>query len=223
MVLLVLYFSIINMEIPEDYKKGYKEFLGAKIDLSKRPFIPREETSYWVSLAIEEIKKDSNCLDLFSGSGCVGIAVLKKNNCYCDFGEKEDCFLEQIKTNLDLNKIDNNRYSLIKTDVFSNIKKQYDFILANPPYVALNRMNEVGDDVKEFEPHIALFSGPDGLDVIKEFLSKAMSFLKDKGVIFMEFDERQLKEIKEIIKRNYSKCEFFKDQFDKYRFVKIEK
>jgi len=212
------------MELPEDYRIGYKYFLGAKIDLSKRPFIPREETEHWVSLAIKEIKKNSICLDLFSGSGCIGVSVLKNvNNSYCDFGEKEDLFLEQIKINLDLNGIDKNRYSLIKTDIFSNIEKQYDFILANPPYVALNRVNEVGEDVKTYEPHIALFSGEEGLDAITEFLSKAKMFLKEKGVIYMEFDEKQLKDIEEIIKGNYSKCEFLKDQFNKYRFVRIEK
>jgi len=112
---------------------------------------------------------------------------------------------------------------LIKTDIFSNINKKYDFILANPPYVALNRIDEVGEDVKEFEPHVALFSGSDGLEIIKEFLLKAKNFLKDRGIIYMEFDEEQLKEIEEIIKINYSKYEFFKDQFNKYRFVRIEK
>lgn len=212
------------MELPEDYRVGYKYFLGAKIDLSKRPFIPREETEYWVSLAIKEIKENSICLDLFSGSGCIGVAVLKNvNNSYCDFGEKEDLFLEQIKINLDLNGIDENRYSVIKTDIFSNIKKQYDFILANPPYIALNRINEVGEDVKTYEPHIALFSGKEGLDAITEFLLKANMFLKDHGVIYMEFDEKQLKNIEEIIKNNYSRYEFLKDQFNKYRFARIEK
>jgi release factor glutamine methyltransferase len=212
------------MELPEDYKRGYKEFLGAKIGLSNRPFIPREETEYWVSIAIKEIKNNSICLDLFSGSGCVGISILKNvHNCCCDFGEKEKIFLEQIRKNLDLNKIDPQRYFLIETDIFSNIKKKYDFILANPPYVALNRINDVGSDVKEFEPYCALFSGIDGMDIIKDFLLKAPMFLKDNGIIFMEFDEDQLKEIEKIIKNKYSKYEFFKDQFDKFRFVRIEK
>jgi len=224
LVLLVLCFSITKMNLPEDYNLGYKYFLGTKIDLSKRPFIPREETEYWVSLAIKEITEEAVCLDLFSGSGCIGITILKNiNGTCCDFGEKQDLFLEQIKINLELNKISDKRYSLIKTDIFSNINKKYDFILANPPYVALNRIDEVGEDVKEFEPHVALFSGSDGLEIIKEFLLKAKNFLKDRGIIYMEFDEEQLKEIEEIIKINYSKYEFFKDQFNKYRFVRIEK
>lgn len=212
------------MELPEDYKKGFKDFLGIKIDLSKRPFIPREETEYWASLAINEIKENSVCLDLFSGSGCIGITILKNiSNSYCDFGEKEEIFREQIKINLELNNIEKNRYSIIETDIFSNINKKYDYILANPPYVALSRVEEIGKDVLEFEPHEALFSGKDGLNAIKEFLLKAKNYLKDSGVVYMELDEKQLNEIENIAKINYSKYEFFKDQFNKYRFLRLEK
>jgi len=214
------------MELPEDYKTGFKYFLGARIDLSRRPFIPREETEYWVSSALKEIKEKDNpaCLDLFSGSGCVGLAVLKNaEKSFCDFGEKEDSFLEQVKINLEINNISKERYNIIKTDLFSNIKKQYDFILANPPYVSLNRIDEVGEDVRQHEPSVALFSGQDGLDLIREFLSKAGGFLKEKGVVFMEFDEEQKKEIENISGSNYSKVEFFKDQFNKYRFLRLEK
>ncbi|MFA5432375.1 MAG: HemK family protein methyltransferase [Candidatus Paceibacterota bacterium] len=212
------------MNLPEDYKRGFKDFLGAKIDLSKKPLIPREETEYWVSVAIKEIKEGSECLDLFAGSGCIGIAILKNvSNSFCDFGEKEELFLEQIKISLDLNNIEGKRYNLFKTDVFSNIKKQYDYILANPPYVAESRIDEVGEDVKMFEPSIALYGGNDGMEYIKIFLNEAVDYLKEKGIIYLEFDPEQKDWIEEIIKGKYSKFEFLKDQFNKYRFVKIEK
>jgi len=212
------------MDLPEEYKQGFKDFLGVKIDLSKRPLIPREETEYWVNIAIKEIKEGAECLDLFAGSGCIGISILENvKNSFCDFGEKEDLFLEQIKINLDLNDLSKERYSLIKTDVFSNIEKQYDYILANPPYVAESRIDEVGEDVKMFEPGIALYGGNDGMEYIRIFLNEAINYLKDKGVIYLEFDPEQKEWIEEIIKDKYSSFEFLKDQFDKYRFVKIEK
>jgi len=214
------------MELPEEYQIGFKQFLGAKIDLSKKPFIPREETEYWVSLALEEIKKKNKslCLDLFSGSGCIGVAILKNiSEAFCDFGEKEELFLEQIKINLRINNISEEKYNIIQTDVFSNIKRKYDFILANPPYVALRRINEVSEEVKEHEPSLALYGGEEGLDIIKEFLLKAHDFLREEGKVFMEFDPEQKEAVEELLNNNYSKAEFFKDQFNKYRFLRLEK
>ncbi|HQB18781.1 MAG TPA: HemK/PrmC family methyltransferase [Candidatus Pacearchaeota archaeon] len=203
------------MELPEEYKRGFKDFLGIKIDLSKRPLIPRPETEYWVQWFIKQDHKEKmKCLDLFSGSGCVGVAVLKNiQDSICHFGEIDDAFLEQIKINC--SDIDSNRYKIIKTDIFSNINEKYDYILANPPYVAKNRISEVGEDVIEYEPHIALFSGEDGMKAINKFIAEVKNYLNDGGYAIMEFDPQQKGEIKE--------GEFYKDQFGEYRFVIIRK
>jgi release factor glutamine methyltransferase len=210
------------MELPEDYKKGFKDFLGVKVDLSFRPLIPREETEDWVKEVLKEIKGD--CLDLFAGSGCIGLAVLKNiPDSTCDFGEKEESFLKGIKKSAEENGIDRKRFDLIRTDVFSNISKKYDFILANPPYVAEDRIDEVGEDVKMFEPPIALYGGGDGMELIEVFLKEAKDYLKEKGVVYMEFDPSQRQRIEEFIEGNYSKFDFFKDKYGKYRFVRIEK
>ncbi|MFA5080601.1 MAG: HemK family protein methyltransferase [Candidatus Paceibacterota bacterium] len=211
------------VEVPDEYKAGFKFFLGQKIDLSKYPLIPRKETEYWVFEAIKEIasKKKAFCLDLFSGSGCIGIAVLKNTDAFCDFGEINDNFLEQIRINIALNDINGDKYSVFKTDIFSGINKKYDYILANPPYVAEKRINEVGKDVLAFEPKIALFSGEDGMNAIEKFLHEARNYLNDKGIIFLEFDPEQEKQIDYILKKEkYSNWKFFYDQFKLVRFVR---
>lgn len=211
------------MDLPEEYTKGYKYFLGIKIDLSLRPLIPRDETEYWVSSILKEIKKGAKCLDLFSGSGCIGVSVLKNIEDSCvDFGEIEDKFIEQIKINL--NGFNKNRYRIIKTDIFLNIKNKYDYILANPPYVAEERIKEVGKDVLEFEPRVALFSGKKGMNAIIELINKGYNYLNENGLLVIEHDESQKEAIEELILKNkYSRFEFCKDQFDQYRFVKIYK
>ncbi|MDD3386372.1 MAG: HemK family protein methyltransferase [Candidatus Pacebacteria bacterium] len=212
------------MELPEDYKKGYKYFLNTKIDLSKRPLIPREETEYWVDCFLKENNNKIKYLDLFSGSGCVGISILKNiKGSLCDFGEIKDEFIEQIKINIEINEIDKDRCKVLKTDIFSGINDGYDVILANPPYVAENRISEVGEDVKEFEPAIALYGGFDGMDIIEKFLEQAKNYLNDKGLIIMEFDPEQKEKIEKIVKEKYSKYNFEKDQFGLYRFIKIKK
>lgn len=214
-------------EFPFEYKKGMVVFLGCKIDLSKRPFIPRIETEFWAGKAIKEIKskkrKNLKILDIFAGSGCIGVSILKNiSNSVCDFGEKNKELLKQIKINLELNKIEMTRARIIKTDIFSNIKDRYDYIFANPPYVALDRIKEVGASVLKYEPKSALFGGRDGLFYTRKFLNKAEKFLSKRGVIYLEIDPLQAREIIKILKANkFKKFEFFKDQFKKYRWVKI--
>lgn len=211
------------MELPEEYKKGWKYFLKSRIDLSLRPLIPRPETEYWTSLILKEMKEGVHCLDLFSGSGCVGVSVLKNiKNSFCDFGDIEEKFLKQIEINL--KGFEKERYRIIKTDIFSNLKYSYDYILANPPYVSEKRKGEVGEDVLEYEPHIALFSGQDGLDIIRRLINEGFGHLKEGGVLVIEHDESQKEEIEKMILENdYSHFDFCKDQFNKYRFVKIYK
>ncbi|MDD4409281.1 MAG: peptide chain release factor N(5)-glutamine methyltransferase [Candidatus Pacebacteria bacterium] len=217
------------VEIPKEYQAGFVYFLGQRIDLSKKPLIPRPETEYWADIAIKDIANTKNsiieCLDIFSGSGCIGISLLAKvDDIQCDLAEKEDAFLEQIRINIGVNNLTEKRFSIIKTDIFSEITKKYDYILANPPYVAENRIDEVGEDVLAHEPRVALFSGSDGMDIIRTFLVQARNHLKENGVIYLEFDQEQKEEIGDILEQNgYSDWKFFNDQFGLIRFVRINK
>ena len=102
---------------PKEYKRGYTNFAQCKIDLSMRPMIPRKETEFLVKKAIKGIKDvgDKRILDIFAGSGCIGIAILKHiKNSRVDFVEIDANLIKQIKINLKLNKIKPNRYKVIQ-------------------------------------------------------------------------------------------------------------
>ncbi len=211
---------------PVDYIIGFVDFLGRKIDLSKRPLIPRPETEYWVNNFIKEsgiLNLESRILDMFSGSGCIGIAILKNiKNARVDFADADKKYLEQIKINLELNKIEKNKYRIIKSNIFLNIKAKYNFILANPPYLAKRKIKRVGESVLKFESSKALFGGDDGLFFIRKFLKDAKNFLEQEAKIYMEFDSWQKPAIEIILKKNsYKNFEFQKDQYGKWRYVII--
>jgi len=240
---------------PIDYVIGFTEFLGCKIDLSKKPLIPRPETEFWVGQVIKKNKnsvrigRSSNShggeirvLDMFAGSGCIGIAVLKNvKNCRVDFADKDKRAIEQIKLNCKLNKIKSGRYKIIRSDVFKGLdssslrllRTKYDFVFANPPYIpdykknssarlrAIMR-NRIQNSVLKFEPKIALFGGKDGLLYIRKFLKDAKKYLKSGGQIFMEFSSEQKRSIEKLIKKfGYKNYEFFKDQYDRWRWVQM--
>ncbi|MBU2540033.1 peptide chain release factor N(5)-glutamine methyltransferase [Patescibacteria group bacterium] len=252
---------------PIDYIIGFVSFLGCKIDLSKKPLIPRQETEYWVREAIKGIKKDYssrvknsrsrifytagytaekvktgniklNILDIFSGSGCIGLAILKNiKNSKVDFAEKDKRFLKQIELNLKLNNIDKKRYKIIQSDVFSKIKGEYDYIFANPPYISKGNLKKVQKAVLKHEPKKAIFGGKDGFFCIRRFLKEAPSFAppslkatdglskasEGRGKIFMEFSPEQKKEIERLLKKfGYKNYRFHKDQFNKWRYIIIQ-
>ena len=210
---------------PVDYIIGFVSFLNCRIDLSYAPFIPRAETEFWTKVAIKEIGgKKAECLDVFSGSGCIGIAVLKNTKkANIDFAEINKKFLKQIKLNLKINRTDPRRYRVFHSDIFQGVKKKYDYIFANPPYLAKRRLEKIQKSVIDFEPNSAFLGGRQGMDYIRKFLKTADCFLKKNGKIYLEFDSFQKGEIEKILKSKNLRYCFHKDQYDKWRFLTILK
>ena len=230
---------------PVGYVIGFAEFLGCKIDLSKNPLIPRPETEFWVGKVIEKLKIVNSlkivncklkirCLDIFAGSGCIGIAVLvhvpnlllahrSLGEVGCDFTDIDENNLSQIKVNCKINGIDSKKYRVIQSDVFLNIIGKYDYIFANPPYIPTKNKNKIQRSVLKYEPGKALFGGADGLFYVKKLLKDAKSHLNPEGRIYMEFDPPQKKELEKLIKKySYKSYKFYRDQYGRCRWVMIK-
>lgn len=204
-----------------------KKILNCQIDLTKRIFQPRVETIFWLKKVIRALQKERKkmkILDIFCGSGLIGILILKEiKKSFVYFGDIDKEAIFETKINLKLNKIARSRYKVIKSNLFEKLKERgFDFIFANPPYVAKERMAEVQKSVKEKEPKISWYGDREGLKYIKKFLKGAKDFLKKGGSIFLEFDPFQKEKIEKIAKKEgFNKIKFFKDQFSKIRLAKI--
>ena len=217
---------------PVDYVIGFTSFLGCHIDLSFFPLIPRTETEFWVERAIAQIKKERKskkvqCLDLFSGSGCIGVALFSRiPRITVDFSDIQPSCLRQIKKSIKKNLLgaSDKCSNVYKSDCFDNIPaKQYDYIFANPPYIARANKQVVQQSVIKWEPHNALFASNQGLYYIKKIIKDAEVFLKIGGCLFIEFDSHQKKAVGKIIPEEIYTVTFWKDQFGKWRTVILEK
>lgn len=214
---------LISKNYPRDYIIGHIDFLNCKIDLSKKPLIPRTETEYWIEKILPIIKKhfknykQIKVLDIFSGSGCLGIAIAKNiKKTIIDFSDIEENNIQQIKINLKLNNIKNYQ-KILQSNIFDKITEKYDLIIANPPYVPLSDTVEA-----PFEPSKAILAGKDGLKLIQPFIEQIRQFLSKNSMFIMEFHPDQVNKLKIILKKHdFKNFEFFKDQYQRFRYVII--
>ena len=211
---------------PIQYVIGWVNFLGCHIDLSYQPLIPRPETEFWVEQVIKNVKAEGGeqpkkILDLCCGSGCIGVALLKHlPESHVDFVDISNTALQQTQHNLQLNDIDNSRYTIIQSNLFEQLHDNtYNLILTNPPYVDPQAKLDSG---LHFEPPEALFAQNHGLALIEQIISSYQNHLKSNGKLYMEFGMGQEKEIAEFCKKNhYKNPEFHKDQYGIVRWVTL--
>lgn len=202
-----------------EYILGSVSFCGAKIDLSLRPMIPRPETEFWVTQAIEDVRNGENrytirVLDLFSGSGNVGVAVLKAiPEATGDFIEFDPKLQAQIDISILKNNIKKTRTRVLTGDCFDGAQGTYDYIFAVPPYVPISMKEEVMAELSAEDP-LSFFDKEDGYYYHTQVLTQAKKFLKDNGVLYLEFDITQREKIEILAQENgWQTYSFLKDPY----------
>ena len=159
--------SLLEKDYPVQYIIGYVDFYGLKINVNEFTLIPRYETEYLIELTLKEIKKmnldNPKILDLCTGSGAIGLTLksLLPSSEVTLSDISKDALMVANKNKNELN-LDVN---IIESDLFKNIPGKFDVIISNPPYVMTNE--PLPKDVL-YEPHLALYSGPKGIDHIEE-------------------------------------------------------
>ncbi len=203
---------------PYEYVLGHTIFLGAHIDLSLRPMIPRPETAFWVERAISELKEKSGTLriaDTFSGAGNVGVAILTHlPNSSVDFSELDPNLKPQIEKNIDLNHIDKNRTRVFSASGLDGLNGTYDAIFAVPPYVPYSALPDLDREMIDFEPHLAFFADEEGHAFHRFLIEHAWPLLKEGGTLYMEADMDHNDTIRELVQGTlWSSLEFWPDPY----------
>ena len=168
---------------------------NTKFYVDNNVYIPRSPIADYLQ---ELIKDKKTILDLCCGSGALGIiSALLEDKCLVDMSDINSKALKVANKNINNQKL-NNRITCIKSDLFKNITKKYDLIIAVPPQIS----KEEYDNYKESspEPKIAYIADNDGFYFIKKILDKAHLYLNKNGILIMETGIR----LSEKVKKNYN-------------------
>ena len=182
---------------PLAYVLGQWDFYGMTLHVDRNVLIPRDDTCAVTALAIKKaLFLDSNprILDLCTGTGCIGLAVAHRvKDAKVTLADVSKDALAVAKKNITDQKL-SARVSVIQADALqmpASFLGKFDMIVSNPPYITTAEMETLPHSVKDYEPHLALHGGEDGLDFYRSIASKFRHALKPGGFICFEFGKGQ--------------------------------
>ena len=174
---------------PLQYILGHANFMGLDFIVTPDVLIPRPETEQLVELAGQNLSAKANVLDIGSGSGCIPIALKhfhpKTAVWGCDISDKA---LEVARENA---KLLQQEVVFINRDALSNDFKtnwpvKFNLITSNPPYVPITELESLKPEVRDNEPHLALFVDDDPLIFYRKIASDVQTMLTENGRLIFE-------------------------------------
>ena len=211
---------------PLAYVLGEWEFYGMSLYVDPNVLIPRDDTCAVAGLAIKKtlfLDQEPRVQDLCTGSGCIGLAVANRvKDARVTLADISKEALAVAKKNIARQKL-GGRVSCVQADALaepSAFLGKFDLIVSNPPYITTQEMLELDDSVKNYEPHLALDGGSDGMDFYRAIVKNYTKILKPGGYLCFEYDPAQADPVCEMLERSgYTVLERAKDYNDRERAV----
>ena len=185
---------------PIAYLLGEKEFWSKKFLVNKDTLIPRPETELLVEKLVSIYKKNRiTILDIGTGTGCIILSLLSelKNSKGIAVDISSKAIVVANKNAYKFNLSD--RIKFLNKSFENLYGKKFDLIVSNPPYIKRSDIKNLSEDIKKFEPRIALDGGNDGLDLIKKVIYKSRKILKINGTLALEIGNEQLNKVSKIL------------------------
>ena len=190
---------------PLAYILGEWDFYGYTFMVNKNVLIPRSDTEPLCQLAIEDAKtlESPKVIDICCGSGCIGLTLAAEVHnarvVAIDISEDALSVARENARRLGVT----NRYS---TSIGNALQKpdehlgKFDIMLCNPPYITADEMKELDKSVFDYEPHLALFGGTDGLDFYRNIAKNWVKMMNNGGRMYFECGYKQANDVAEIFK-----------------------
>lgn len=213
-------------KMPIKYILGECEFMSMDFIVKPGVLIPRPDTEILVEEVINIVKEKgyTRICDVCSGSGAIGISIAR-------FVESAKVMLYDISPDaIDVSNLNIKRFDLthrvnvqvsdlLKVPIDQNMK--FDVIVSNPPYIREDVIPTLMEDVKNYEPMIALSGGEDGLDFYKRITKESVCLLEKGGLLAFEIGYDQKDEVSEILlKSGFKEIKCIKDLSGNDRVIK---
>jgi len=195
------YFNRLNKGEPLQYIIKETEFYSLPLYVKKGVLIPRPETEILIDEVLKLVDKSENILDIGAGSGAISIALAKNSDANITALEKSPKAILILKKNIAIHQLES-KIKIIKADLFPEKKTLFDIIVSNPPYISEKEWKGLEDNVKKFEPKMALVGGKKGTEIIEKIVSESNKYLKKGGSLLMEIGYDQSESVFEIFKNN---------------------
>ena len=196
---------------PSAYLTGEKEFMGIPFFVGEGVLIPRPDTETLVEWVLSAYSDASpRVLDICTGSGCIAISIAHAlPNATVTGYDISDTALAYAQKN---NQRNGTQVVFVKRDILTeSIDSEYDLIVSNPPYIPHEEIARLMPDVKDFEPHLALDGGEDGLDFYPILAKKAKEALAPAGCLAVEIGFDQGNAVSAIFREFFPQVEVLQD------------
>ncbi len=192
---------------PLAYIVGTREFYGRAFEVGAGVLVPRPETETLVDVCLERIPKDADreILEVGFGSGCICITIARQRpRCSVVATDISAAAMEIASKNIEKHGVSKN-VSLLTGNVLEPVKnlgRRFDGLVSNPPYIREGERAGLEPEVALHEPEDALFSGEDGLNVVRKIVQQVPSLLKPGAFIALELDPSQCEQVVSMLKTN---------------------
>ena len=180
---------------PISHITGVRYFWKDEFIVSSDVLDPRPESELIVEIGREFLIDGASVLDIGSGSGCVGLSLLRENpNIQLTLSDISNSSIVISEKNAKKLRM---KCKIIYSNLFENIKNKFNLIVCNLPYIKRSDLMYLSSEVILFEPHEALIGGEVGLELIYQFLNKVSFYLVDNGAFIFEIGIDQIDAIVE--------------------------
>jgi release factor glutamine methyltransferase len=190
---------------PLHYLTGEKEFYGLAFRVTPDVLIPRPETEILVEKALDRIKNDllpqTRFVDVGTGSGCIAVSVARGSPSSTGWAVDLSAAALRIARGNAIRHGVAGRIGFVQADLLECFapKPRFGLILCNPPYVALTEYGSLPSDVRDYEPHNALFGGQSGLEIYRRLVPQIPSRLVPGGYFLLELGTGQGEPVRQLV------------------------